>query len=176
MKDVSETRYSVVYVKRDGTWLIDRVTEDDIVTEAIALRATERLEWMIGEWSDAGEEFVIDTAASWTKAKTSSAALTPFLTRKTRVVGTANHRLGSQGEQIRSWLFDSDGGLVAGTWTQRDDQWVVQSVATLAGGGSGSFTSIFRPLDDGKCAWQKFNRVIDGKLLPNIDEIVVQRK
>ena len=66
--------------------------------------------------------------------------------------------------------------MINGTWTKRDDRWVVQSVATLADGSTGSFTSVFRPLDDGNFTWQKLNRVLDGKLLPNIDEIVVQRK
>ena len=65
--DVSETRYSVVYVKRDGTWLIDRVTEDDIVIEASHYEQLKDLEWMIGEWIDAGEGFVIDTDCRWTE-------------------------------------------------------------------------------------------------------------
>ena len=46
----------------------------------------------------------------------------------------------------------------------------------LPDGASGSFTSIFRPTDDGNYTWQKINRVLDGRLLPNINEIVVQRK
>jgi hypothetical protein len=49
-------------------------------------------------------------------------------------------------------------------------------VATLADGGSGSFASVFRPLEDGRYAWQKINRVVDGQLLPNVDEVIIKRQ
>ena len=76
---------------------------------------------------------------------------------------------------IRSWLFDSDGGFVHSEWSFRDDRWVVQSVATLVDGSAGSYTTILRPIDDDSYGWQKINRVRDGKLLPNIGEITIQR-
>ena len=79
-------------------------------------------------------------------------------------------------EQIRSWLFDSNGGFVSGEWSKRDDGWAVQSVVTLPDGASGSFTSLFRPTEDGDYRRQKLNRVLDGQLLPNLDEVIVRRK
>jgi hypothetical protein len=32
-----------------------------------------------------------------------------------------------------------------------------------------------KPLDKNSFAWQQVNRVVDGELLPNIDEIVIVR-
>ena len=43
-------------------------------------------------------------------------------------------------------------------------------------GGSGSFTSIFRPIDDGSYGWQKTNQIIDGELLPNLEEVIITRQ
>ncbi len=63
-------------------------------------------------------------------------------------------------KKIKSWLFDSDGGVVTGTWNKRDDGWSVSSVATLGGGESGSFTGILRLKDDGSFSWEKINQVV----------------
>lgn len=177
-EEVIETEYSVVYVKRDGSWLIDRVTENDIVTEESHYDELKDLEWLVGDWSETGDGFRIEFSCQWTTKQN-------FLSRKFKVLGEQNE-VESSGLQIigwdakektiRSWLFDSDGGVVNGTWNKTDDGWTVQSVASLADGGSGSFASIFRPQDDGSVRWKKINRVVDGKLLPNIDEIVIQRK
>ena len=42
--------YSVVYVKRDGTWLIDRINEDEAVVDDPRHEALKELEFLIGEW------------------------------------------------------------------------------------------------------------------------------
>lgn len=174
----AKSGYSVVYVKREGKWLIDRVSEDEEPTAAPThFEQLKDLEWIVGEWSDEGDGFAIEIVCQWTKNKN-------FISRT--YVFSNEEGMESSGlqiiswdpkeNQIRSWLFDSDGGVISGKWAKRDDRWIVQSVATLADGGSGSFTSIFRPLEDGTYAWQKINRVVDGRLLPNVDEIVMQRK
>ena len=175
--DVDETSYSVVHVKRDGKWLIDRVTEDDVVTEPSHYEQLKDLEWLIGEWVDAVDGITIEIACQWTKNQ-NYINRTYTVSNEEDVESTGLQIIGwdPKEKQVRSWLFDSNGGFITGTWTKRDDRWIVQSVATLADGGSGSFTSVFRPLEDGNHTWQKINRVVEGELLPNIDEVVVQRK
>lgn len=177
-KKVSETRYDVVYLKEGGKWLIDRVTEHELTQEESRYERLKGLEWMIGQWVDAGEGFSIDIDCQWTANRT-------YISRRYSV-SSDDGALTSSGMQIigwdpkqkkiRSWLFDSAGGFVAGVWTSSDNRWVVQSVATLADGSTGSFTSVFKPLEDGSYTWQKTNRVVEGQLLPNLDEVVVQRK
>lgn len=172
-----ETTYNAVYVKRDGQWLVDRVTEDEIEIRPSNYEHLKDLEWLVGEWIDDGDGVTIEVECRWTKNQN-------FLSR-TYTVSTAEG-LDSSGlqiigwdpknSQIRSWLFDSDGGFVSGEWNRGDDRWVVQSVVTLADGASGSFTSVFRPTPEGDYTWQKINRVIDGRILPNIDEVVVRKK
>ena len=176
-QDITQTDYRVVYVKRNGSWLIDRVTEDEIVVPASNYEQLKDLEWMIGQWIDAGEGITIEMACDWTANQN-------FISRKYSV--STEQGIESSGlqiigwdakqKQIRSWLFDSDGGVITGTWTKGDDRWVVQSVVSLTDGTSGSFTSIFKPSEDGNYTWQKINRVLDGRLLPNIGEVIVQRK
>lgn len=175
--DVAQSRYSVVYMKSGTSWLIDRVTDEEIVVPLSNYEHLQELDWLVGDWVDDGDGITIETTCRWTKNQ-NYISRTYTVSNEEGVKSTGLQIIGwdPKAKQIRSWLFDSDGGLINGTWTQRDDRWVVQSLATLPDGGTGSFTSIFRPSDDGTFTWEKINRVLDGQLLPNVDEITVHRK
>ncbi len=176
---VDRTDYSVVFIKRDGQWLIDRVTEATKVEEEPEPSHYEHLkglDWMVGEWVDEEDEFTITTVCRWTRNQN-------YLSRMYQVevdgevTSSGMQIIGwdPQKKQIRSWLFDSAGVFVQGTWSQKKDRWIVASVAVLADGGSGSFTAIFRPIDEQRFGWQKVNQIVDGELLPNLDEVIVSR-
>jgi uncharacterized protein (TIGR02246 family) len=168
--------YSAVHVKRDGKWLIDRVSEREIVSPPSHYEQLKKLEWMIGDWVDQAGEGVVATECHWARNNN-------FIIRSFTVsVGMAIDMAGMQvigwdpaRKQIRSWVFDSDGGFNEGTWQKVDGQWTVQTTATLPDGRRASSTSVMKPLDDNSFAWQQVNRVVDGELLPNIDEIVIVR-
>ncbi|MEN1680548.1 MAG: DUF4440 domain-containing protein [Planctomycetota bacterium] len=172
-----ETTYRAVFVKQGDAWLIDRVTEDNVTAEDKRYERLRQLDWLVGEWRDRGDGQTVEVSCRWTKNNA-------FLSR-TYVV-SAGGRPASSGlqvigwdaksDQIVSWLFDSDGGVVTGEWSQRDGVWSVVSKVTLADGGSGSFTSILRPLNGDSFAWKKVQRVLDGELLPNVGEIVFERQ
>ena len=172
-----ESLYRVVYVKRDGKWLIDRV-EESAAPEAppSQYEHLSKLEWMVGEWIDQGDGFALDISCEWTRNKN-------FLARKFKLTnsdGTSSSGLQLIGwdakeKQIRSWLFDSDGTVVTGKWQEKEGTWYVPSVATLADGTTGSFTSVFEPEAD-SYGWKKIHRVQDGRLLPNVDWVRVQQK
>ncbi len=49
-----ESQYTAVYVKRDGKWLLDRVSEEDKPVIQSHYEQLKELEWMIGSWVDAG--------------------------------------------------------------------------------------------------------------------------
>ena len=50
-----ESEYTAVYVKRDGQWLLDRVTEEDVPVVTSHYEQLKDLEWMIGRWVDQDE-------------------------------------------------------------------------------------------------------------------------
>jgi uncharacterized protein (TIGR02246 family) len=172
-----ESAYSAVYVKRDGQWLLDRVTEEETAPAVSApYEQLKVLEWMIGTWIDQDEESRIETTCEWTKNQS-------FITRSfTLTVGDQIEMAGMQvigwdpaAKQIRSWVFDSDGGFGEGTWSQQGNAWNIQQVGTLTDGRKSSSVNIITYVDENTFTWQSVNRIVDGELLPNVDEVVVVR-
>lgn len=175
--ETTETSYRVVYVKNKDRWLIDRVSEDDVPPQNQHYEKLRSLEWMIGDWIQQDERFVVEISCNWTTNQNFiSRTYTVTVDGETESSGLQIIGWDARKDEIQSWLFDSDGGVVTGQWSKSDEHWVVQSVVSLADGGRGSFTSIFRPLGDGAYAWQKVNRVIDGELQPSTADVVFERQ
>jgi uncharacterized protein (TIGR02246 family) len=174
----AKSDYSAVYVRRDGKWLLDRVSEEEEPPAPPShYEQLKELEWMVGTWIDQGGGEVIKTECKWTRNRN-------FLTRTfTASIGDHVDITGMQfvgwdaaRKQIRSWVFDSDGGLAEGVWSNKGGRWTVKTKATLPNGKTASSTTILRPLGKDTFAWQKVNRSLDGEILPNIDEVVIVRQ
>ena len=169
--------YSAVHVKRDGKWLIDRMTDEATELMPSHYEELKSLEWLIGDWTDTEGRGTITTECSWTRNRN-------FITRSFAVtIEDAVELTGMQfigwdphQKQIRAWTFDSDGGFAESHWRENDGKWIAQTVATLPDGRRGSSTSVFRPIDENRFGWQKINRLVDGDILPNVGEIEVVRK
>lgn len=173
-----ETNYSAAFVRRDGQWLLDRVSEE---ASAAALPSNyehlKELEWMIGSWVDQDENATIQTDCQWTKNQN-------FINRSFAVVvGDQVDMAGMQiigwdpvAKKIRSWLFDSDGGFAEATWTHKGDRWVIQQSGTSPDGSRNSAVNIMTQIDENSFTWQSVNREVDGDILPNVDEVRIVRK
>lgn len=182
-EEPDESTYSALFVKREGKWLLDRVTEEetpaDLGPPPSNYEHLKELEWMIGSWIDSNDDdqTTIQTDCSWTKNKN-------FMTRYFAVVvGNQVDMSGMQiigwdpnAKQIRSWVFDSDGGFSEGKWTHKKDRWIIQQVGTLPQGGKASETNIIKQIDNNSFSWQSVQRTADGDLLPDLEEITIVRK
>jgi uncharacterized protein (TIGR02246 family) len=172
-----ESGYSAVYVRRDGQWLLDRVTEESIPVAVSNYEHLKVLEWMIGTWIDQDDHVQVETTCQWTKNKN-------FIVRyfSTSVRGRAESSgmqivgWDSAAKKIRSWVFDSDGGFGEGVWSKKGNAWYVASTGTLADGRTSSATHIVTPVDDNTFTWQSINRQAGGELLPNVDAVFVVRQ
>jgi uncharacterized protein (TIGR02246 family) len=174
----SESSYSVVYVKREGKWLIDRVSEEEELAAAPShYEQLKDLEWMVGDWIDQGGGGVIETECQWTRNRNFlRRSFTASIEDHVDITGMQFIGWDRAQKQIRSWVFDSDGGVTSGTWSRSGERWLVKSTATLADGTIASSTSILHPLSGGSFGWQQVNRVVGGEILPNIDEVVIVRR
>ena len=173
-----QSSYCVVYVKRDGKWLIDRVSEEEELAASVShYQHLKDLEWLVGKWIDQDGGDVIKTECQWTRNKNFiTRSFTVSIKDRIDVAGMQIIGWDAARKQICSWVFDSEGGFVEGAWKQSGDRWIVTSNATLSDGKRGTFTSILRPLDKNSFGWQKVSRIVDGEILPNIDEVVIVRQ
>ncbi|MCE9555462.1 MAG: SgcJ/EcaC family oxidoreductase [Planctomycetes bacterium] len=175
---VDETDYSAVHVKRDGKWLLDRLTEDKVEKPPTHYEQLKELEWLVGNWIDDDQEdnAQISTECQWAKNQN-------YITRAFKVsIGDRVAMSGMQiigwdgaAKKIRSWVFDSDGGYGEGVWHRKGNRWYIKQSGVLPDGQRSSEVNILTKLDDNTFTWQSTNREIDGDLQPNLDEIKVVR-
>jgi len=136
----------------------------------------ESLQWMVGDWVDKGDDTTIVTKCSWTKNR-------KFLKRSFELKTDGQVTLhGDQivgfdprSNQIRSWTFDSEGGIGEGVWIQDGNRWLVKSSFVLADGSRASSLNVYTYVDDDTFRWQSTNREIAGELQPSIPEVTVVR-
>ena len=133
---VNETEYQAVHIKTTQGWKIDSLEEQELAEAPPSnYEKLQKLEWMIGQWIDQGDDITVTTNCRWTSNQN-------FIVRTFRVV--ENESVSFEGTQvigwdaskdtIRSWLFDSDGGFGVGMWTQDGNTWVVRTLSTLSDG------------------------------------------
>jgi len=171
-QEPEESQYSAVYVKRDGQWLLDRVTEENMPVVISHYEHLKDLEWMVGSWVDQNDEATVITECQWTRNNN-------FMTRSFTVqVGDQIDMAGMQiigwdptEKKIRSWVFDSDGGFGQATWSKKGNSWHVHQAGVLPDGRKSSAVNIITYIDDRTCTLQSVNRTVDGELLPNVSEV-----
>jgi hypothetical protein len=153
------------------------VTEAAAATDAEQTSPLEVLDWMVGTWIDEGEDATIVTECSWTKNRR-------FLKRSFKV--KIDEEVTLEGDQfvgwdpvagqIRSWTFDSEGGIGEGVWIQDGSRWLVKASFVLADGARASALNVYTYVDADTIRWQSTNREIAGELQPNIPEVTVVRQ
>ena len=135
------------------------------------------LEWMIGTWVDQDEESRIETTCQWTKNQNFIVRwFTVSVRDRINMAGVQIVGWDPAAKQIRSWVFDSDGGFGEGTWTNRNQCWYIQAKGTLPDGTKTSAVNIVTYVDNSTFTWQSINREVGGEILPNVDEVVVARQ
>lgn len=136
----------------------------------------EALEWMVGTWVDKGDDTTIVTECSWTKnRKFLKRSFQLKVDEKVTLHGDQIVGFDPSANQIRSWTFDSEGGIGEGVWIQDGNRWLVKSSFVLADGSRASSLNVYTYVDDDTFRWQSTNREIAGELQPSIPEVTVVR-
>ncbi len=168
--------YVAVHVKQDGEWKLDSLREAD-APQPTAADQLQQLSWLLGRWVDQDDDSIVEMNCEFTKNGN-------FITRSFRV--SLQGEVSLEGTQVigwdpvnktfRSWMFDTEGGFGEGTWTRRDDRWVVRTTQTLADGSRASAINILQPQEDGTYIWRSTGRDVDGHPQPNLGPVTVVRQ
>jgi uncharacterized protein (TIGR02246 family) len=178
--DASEyTRYSGLVVKRGGKWLIAEIREYPAPVEDVSsYDRLKELEWMVGDWVDESESVKSSSTVRWADNKS-------FLIRTYQVEvkgekatsGTMFIGWDPQTGQIKSWLFDSNGGHGEGLWTRTGEkEWVVKAHGVLRDGRPTSATQVHVILNKDSVKTSSVDRIIGGQVAPDIADVVMVRK
>lgn len=171
------SEYSAVYVKVADKWLLDRITENDIVEVPSNYEHLKELEWMVGRWADESENDRIEMTCQWTKNRN-------YLVRNFSVVsGDSINFAGMQvigwdpnRKQIRSWVFDSDGGFGEGFWKKKAQTWSVQTTGILQDGAKATGVGVMTLVDENSFKFKTVDRQVGDEMLPNVPETLVVRQ
>lgn len=173
-----KTTYTAVHVKTKEGWKLDSVRETEAASESeTAAEQLAQLDWMLGNWIDAGDDATVEYSAHYAKNKS-------FIVRLFKVsIPGAIDLEGTQvigwdpaAKTIRSWVFDSQQGFSEGIWTRDGSDWIVKSQGYVAGGRRSSSVATFRPLDEETISWKMEKRQVGDEKLPDIAEVKIIRK
>lgn len=171
-----KSRYTVVYVKREGKWL-QSIVRDASLDSVTPYDRLKELEWMVGDWVDESEAGQVQTTCYWADNKA-------FLVRDFKVmvegkpVMTGSQRVGWDplAGQIKSWVFDSEGGHAEGYWAREGNSWVIKSSGVLQDGSIVTATNVISKLDENTLTWASVDRTVGGNIAADLDPIKVVRK
>ena len=160
-------RYTATWVKRDGNWLLDNLRESVADASPINDRL-KPLEWLLGEWAAKADDTSILVSAHWSDGGN-------FIVRDF-VVGhdggesvTATQRIGWDpiSAQIKSWTFDSQGGVGEDHWRRDGKRWLVETADVTPDGKEGKTSSVYVPGDERHYTWEVVGADVAGtKLKP----------
>jgi len=169
-------RYTVLFVKKDDKWLQANVQEvfENRVTPHERLA---ELDWMVGEWVDESDNGVATTSCHWSSDKNYLLRdYTIHIAGKPVMSGTQRIGWDPLARQIRSWIFESDGGHGEGLWARDGNQWIVKLSGALPTGRKATSTQVITFVSKDIARWKSVDRTVGGSLLPDIEEIVLVRK
>lgn len=169
-------RYSAIWVRRKGVWLLDGVRE--LAAPAAAPGGPlDDLEWLIGDWVSEGGEQSIHLACRWSEDKHFLLAEAD-LNHAQRGAMHVTQRIGwdAREKQIKSWAFDSAGGHGHGLWFRQGDGWIVEAEVVLADGSRATSTNLYVPDGAEAFEWRVTNSELDGEPKPDRSVRLIRQK
>lgn len=174
----SVSSYVAVHVRVEGKWLVASVRDFEAPPpEPTAHDRLEQLAWLVGEWVDESPQAVVHSSCDWDE--TGNFLIQKFEVRREGRVGlSGTMRIGwdAVARQIRSWVFDSQGGHVEGFWLQSGDEWIVKARGHTSAGETASAVNVYRRVDNDTIAWRSFERTLDGEPLEDVPPVTIKRK
>ncbi|MGE3778790.1 MAG: SgcJ/EcaC family oxidoreductase [Pirellulaceae bacterium] len=169
------TVFAATLVKDGKDWFIRSSRERDVPPPTRPYEALQELAWMIGTWRDQSEGAQIVTTVRWSPNQT-------FLIRSFTARIAEEERQGTQiigwdpsSNQIRTWIFHSDGSFGQGTVSRHDEAWMLKMSQTLSDGRSAAGTQVITRIDDNTLTVQVIGETVNGEPVPTADPVTVVR-
>jgi uncharacterized protein (TIGR02246 family) len=173
----SAARYSVVYVKQNGKWLIASVREAIAVPPTNAHKL-EELAFLIGSWTEDVDKGGSAKASYAWDAFQNFIVNTFDLTMKDISIAGGVQWIGWDAsiKKARAWSFFFNGGFGEGVWNKDGDtKWKIDVTGVQRDGAKVSATNMFTKIDDNHFSFQLVNVRVDGKSIPDVPLVKMKR-
>lgn len=186
----ARSRLTAVVTREGGRWMLSNVRESAVPAgpSQSPPRELDALDWLVGEWEDAGDGISAHTRCFWSTGHAflirchtaaadgvdrpaAAAAGIPDLLPPggpgpreiTEVIGWD-----PASASIRSWVFTSEGRFAEGTWTRRGDRWLMRMEGRGADAGT-SCTATLERIGTEKLAYRCTGDALADALPPACD-------
>ena len=175
--EVGGARFAATFVERDGKWLVASLRELPDTKAVSNYDRLKELEWLVGEWVEETEEAVVLTSVAWSENKTYLVRSFDVRVRgKAALTGTQRIGWDPLTKQIKSWVFDDNGGYGEGLWSRAGDQWVIKATGVRPDGKTATATQVLTFIDKDHLKWKSIDRTRGDEVTEEIDEILMVRK
>jgi uncharacterized protein (TIGR02246 family) len=165
---VRRSRYSAVWVKKDGGWRLDSLRESAMPSPMPNPRL-EGLAWLLGEFAglaDDGTQVILSATIS----RDGNYILREVtVTHPDRSVRSFSQRIGWNpiSGSLKSWTFDSSGGHSEGLWKLQGDNWIVNTSGVSSDGKRSSATNIHSQIGEKGFVFESVGATVEGRLIPD---------
>jgi uncharacterized protein (TIGR02246 family) len=168
--------YTLLHARQGGRWLLTSIREEH-EGELSHHERLKDLEWLIGEWVDESTDSTIHAACRWSDDKN-------FLLREFTIhvrgkpALSVTQRIGWDPltRQVKSWVFDSEGGYGEALWTHNGEEWLIKSTGVLPDGRTATATNILTHVSPHAAKWCSIERTVGGQVVPDHEEFVIVRR
>jgi uncharacterized protein (TIGR02246 family) len=169
-------KYEVLYVKQAGQWLHSSVREE-YPTGLAHHEHLKELDWLTGEWVDETSHSVIQASCRWSDDR--NFLLRDFVIHvQGKPVMNVSQRIGWDplSQQIKSWVFDSDGGYGQSLWARSGNRWTIKSTGVVPDGRIATATHVLTRTGPNTARWTTKERTLGGEPLADHPESVLVRR
>jgi uncharacterized protein (TIGR02246 family) len=171
----TESTYIAVHAKKNGQWKLEGVRETSL-PNAHPHEQLKQLEWLVGDWLDESPTVVVEQSLRWTKdGHYLIGTFTVQWEGLPAMKGDVRIGWDPLSRQIKSWIFDSEGGYAEGFWTRIGDRWIVKMTGVRPDGSTASATNAYVPLGRDRYQYTSVDRIVGGDQEPNQSVVIVRK-
>jgi uncharacterized protein (TIGR02246 family) len=174
-KFLSRSRFTVLYTRHEGKWLIGSM-RDRVPHQGASKDRMVELSWLVGDWMQETDAASISSTCRWSEDG-------PWLIQKFTVddrrgnVQRSTQRIGWDPltRKFKSWFWDATGGHGEALWTSTGNSWILQSRGVTDTGTVA--TGQFKITREGEDAfrWESTGRTFGEALMPDRSFFIVRR-
>jgi uncharacterized protein (TIGR02246 family) len=166
----TRSRFSALFVREKGQWYLGLLRE---WAEGPSLQ---ELAWLVGTWTSRTDDAEVTAVFEWTEDKSFLRGRFSMKHEGRTATGFQVLALDPAAKALRSWTFETGGGLGEAAWTRTDKGWTAKSTAVTPGGEPVTATTELTPIDANAFTWKSVDRTVGGEKVPDVGPIKVVRE